>query len=490
MIIRLLKASLLSLVLCGNILGHTGKPDHHVIIDTDGAHDDMRAITLLLAGDNIRTLAITCSQGSLYPDSVYVKVKSLLSTFHHEGIPVGIGEQNGKKLPEWSDFAQGISWGNPPVPGSPDFQEAAGPLLSSVIEKYGLKVTLIALGSLKTYADWLRQYPALTGKIDRIIWYNNHTPEEGFNYQASPKSYNYILQTGVPLYIVSNPIDQLLIDKDYEEIINEAGSLYARHISQMHRQPDVADRIREKHLLIWDDLIPVYLEAPILFEIKGEGIPYYVSPINGVPVRAVYALMRQMLGSSSGVYSRVFSAFPVDPELYKPDYSRILAETLEAYGAAEWKAISMTNEIHGHTGIYSIIGAKMGMRAMEYFNVGINNMTVTTFAGNRPPLSCLNDGIQISTGCTIGQGLIDVSDSISPIPSAVFEFNNRKVHISLKPNIVRDMQNAVRYGVDTFGLQSVDYWDYIENLAIHYWSRFSRYEIFEMKEIRETIESR
>ena len=47
----------------------------------------------------------------------------------------------------------------------------------------------------------------------------------------------------------------------------------------------------------------------------------------------------------------------------------------------------MTNEIHGHTGIYSIIGAKMGIRAMEYFNVGVNNLMITSFAGSEPPLS-------------------------------------------------------------------------------------------------------
>jgi len=84
----------------------------------------------------------------------------------------------------------------------------------------------------------------------------------------------------------------------------------------------------------------------------------------------------------------------------------MLNKTIGKFGLVEWKAISMTNEIHGHTGIYSIIGAKMGIRAMEYFNVGVNNLEeVTTFAGNNSPLSCFNDGVQISTGATIGQVL-------------------------------------------------------------------------------------
>ena len=78
---------LLSVLLCGQLFAHSGKPEFHVIIDTDGALDDMRSLSMFLSGNDIRVLAITCSQGTLLPDSVYVKVKSLLSVFHHEGIP-------------------------------------------------------------------------------------------------------------------------------------------------------------------------------------------------------------------------------------------------------------------------------------------------------------------------------------------------------------------------------------------------------------------
>ncbi len=143
----------------------------------------------------------------------------------------------------------------------------------------------------------------------------------------------------------------------------------------------------------------------------------------------------------------------------------------------------MTNEIHGHTGIYSIIGAKMGIRAMEYFNVGVNNLVVTTFAGSEPPLSCFNDGVQISSGATIGQGLITVSDSISPIPSAIFEFNNQKVNISLNPEIARQMGNDIRYGIEEYGLLTDAYWLYVEKLAITYWRDFDRHEIFTVKKL-------
>ena len=89
---------LLSVILCGPTYAHTGKPRYSVIIDTDGAIDDMRAITMLLSGNDIRVLAICCSYGSLSPDAVSMKVRSLLTAFHHEGIPVGVGNESGPEL--------------------------------------------------------------------------------------------------------------------------------------------------------------------------------------------------------------------------------------------------------------------------------------------------------------------------------------------------------------------------------------------------------
>ena len=156
----------------------------------------------------------------------------------------------------------------------------------------------------------------------------------------------------------------------------------------------------------------------------------------------------------------------------------MVEETIEKFGLIEWKAITMTNEIHGHTGVYSILGAKMGIRALEYFNVGVNNLEALTFAGNIPPLSCFNDGIQISTGATIGQGLITVSDSISVIPSAVFSFNNQRVRMALKPEISDQIRKEVAYGVTNYGLLSDQYWLYIEELARKYWADFDRYDLF------------
>lgn len=475
---RVIGILVLSIFMVMGTSAHSGKPKYHVIVDTDGAIDDMRAISMLLSGNDIRVLAITCSQGTLLPDTVYTKVYSLLSAFHHEGIPLGLSTQTDFELPDWESFASDINWGKAVQEEKPGCQVRSTEVLNRAIEDYRSKVTLIALGSLKTYADWLKANSSAAEKIDRIIWYNNHNIKEGFNYKVSPESYDYIMQCGILLEIVANNSDDLLVSSEYLDLVGSSGSVYGKQIEDVHTQPKVIERINDKHLHLWDDIVPLYLTIPLLFDVETADNIKFTSINPQLPSAMVYEMIHRLLKSANATNNRVFSSFPVDTTLYKPEYARILTETIERFGPVEWKAICMTNEIHGHTGIYSIIGAKMGIRAIEYFNVGVNNLNVITFAGNTPPLSCFNDGLQISSGATIGQGLITVSDSISSTPLVIFEFNKQKVRISLKQEFAEKMRNEIAYGVSNYGLLSDTYWLYIERLAIDYWEGFDRHEIF------------
>jgi len=468
----------IAIILSTQLFAHSGKPKYHIVIDTDGAIDDMRSISTFLSGNEIRVLAITCSQGTLKPEDVYIKVNDLLSSFHHEGIPVGIGQVVAAKLPVWTSFAENIKWGNDEEIQNGNVSPDALQILSQSTENYKSKITLIALGSLKTYADWIRADSSVLSKIERIVWYNHQNIQKGFNYQVSPESFNFIKSSGISLEIVSSNTSELLVDEAYLNEIKKTKSIYAQQIKQVHEQPEVVAKIKQKHLQLWDDIVPLYLTAPVLFEISVIDEIQCATLSNAIPVNFIYESIGKLLSSASQTNNRVFASFPIDTTLYKPNYSAIVNNTIAKFGLIEWKAITLTNEIHGHTGIYSIIGAKMGIRAMEYFNIGVNNMEVTTFAGNVPPLSCFNDGIQISTGATIGQGLITVSDSISTIPSAIFEFNGRKINISVKPEIAEKMQKEIIYGVQNYGLLTDKYWIYIEDLAIKYWAELNRYDIF------------
>jgi pyrimidine-specific ribonucleoside hydrolase len=172
--------------------------------------------------------------------------------------------------------------------------------------------------------------------------------------------------------------------------------------------------------------------------------------------------------------------FPVDPELYVYDVRQILKPALEKYGIEEWKACTLTDEFHGHLGVFSIVGAKMGIRARDYFGIGPDLLEVSSYAGSIEPFSCMNDGIQVSTGATLGQGSINLINDTIARPQAVFMFNNKSILIILKDQYLQKIKTVIAKGVKEYGLQDEDYWNLIRQTSIQLWLEWDRKEIFEV----------
>ncbi len=123
--------------------------------------------------------------------------------------------------------------------------------------------------------------------------------------------------------------------------------------------------------------------------------------------------------SGSGV---VFSGFPLHEENYTADVQEIMKEVIAKYGEEEWRLVVLTSELHGHLGVYAIIGAKMGLFARETLNAGHDELVIISHAGSKPPVSCMNDGLQVSTGATLGHGLISVTGIGIASPAAEFTY--------------------------------------------------------------------
>lgn len=181
------------------------------------------------------------------------------------------------------------------------------------------------------------------------------------------------------------------------------------------------------------------------------------------------------------VANGVLTSFLLPEEFYAEDVKAMAAKTIEAYGLQEWKLVVMTNEIHGHLGIYSTIGAKMGLYARECFaEKGVKGeISVTTFAGTVPPISCTNDGIQISTGATVGHGLITVSDEAQKRVEAFFTCEGKNLRLKLKNVYIQQIKSDIQQGVAMYG-HAPAYWQYVRELAIKYWAEWNRGEIFEV----------
>jgi pyrimidine-specific ribonucleoside hydrolase len=179
----------------------------------------------------------------------------------------------------------------------------------------------------------------------------------------------------------------------------------------------------------------------------------------------------------------VFNRFPAQHEVFNYDVRPIIDSAIARYGSDEWKANVMTDEFHGHLGVYSIVGAKMGIKAREFFGVGADMLEVISYAGSKPPYSCLNDGIQVSTGATLGMGTIHLATRGKTLPSAVFSYKNRSVRISLKKEYLDQVDADIKEGIMKFGLMDDGYWKLIRHNALKYWVEWDRNKIFDIEEI-------
>lgn len=89
---------------------------------------------------------------------------------------------------------------------------------------------------------------------------------------------------------------------------------------------------------------------------------------------------------------------------------------------------------HGHLGPYVVVGYRMGQYARSSMNGKIRAVVLT---GLRPPVSCVVDGIQFSSGCTLGKGNIEVRDEGKV--HATFSAGNEQIEIELRDEVRRDI---------------------------------------------------
>lgn len=463
------------------VAAHSGKARFHVIVDTDGAADDLRTINMMLGNRELEVLAVTTSEGALHPDTAACRTAALLGTLYHEGVPVGAGRAVNHPAPEWRTLSERIAWGE--ARQETERFPTAMELIAETLENEEERVVYIALGPLTNLGDLIEARPDLVGRIERVVWYDDAVPApSGHNYRTDTLSARKVLASDLRMEIVSeNPDCPVVVDTALIDSIASVGTPYAQRIVATHRTEPVAGMIRQAHLRAWDDLVPVYLFAPELFARRryNDHTDIYTLRDAGAADRA-RKLIVELLRGKKDTESRVLYGFPDGHELYAADVVPIIDRAIERHGPSEWRAGVLTNELHGHLGIYATIGVKMGIRAREYFDIGVDDIAVTSYAGLQPPVSCMNDGLQVGTGASLGHRLITAEATDRPRPEARFRFKDKAIRLRLKPQYARRIREDVKRGVELYGDRTEAYWQYIRALALQYWLDFDRHEIFDL----------
>lgn len=464
------------------IPAHTVKAG--LIIDTDMALDDVRAVSLVLGNGGYDVAGIICSEGSASVGTGYRNMKKMLSFFGREDIEVIAGKDTETKAPMWRGIAEGIEIpGGNGNGGKPVLRFDAAALAKKINAVSG-KVTYLCLGPLTNLAAVLRYDPKAGEKIDRIIFYGPapDSAEKDFNYSFDSASAGFVYSSGIPMTVVDlSSTKPIALDVDVIRKLENSSTKAARLIFALHSSETVKALINENHLKLWDDIAVMYLLKPSLFRQAGTAKKYIniVKEYNETDILKSYL---EMLGNSPDAVLQprravILKEFPVRPDLFTDDLKPYIKEIIKKYGKEEWIACLLTNELHRHLGGYSIIGAKMGIRAREILNAPFDELSVISFAGIEPPLSCLNDGLQVSTGASLGRGTITVAEGKNE-PSAEFKYRNKTIKLTIKKEIIERISSDIKSTAEKHGWLTKAYYENLRTVAIRYWLEFDRKAIF------------
>jgi len=105
--------------------------------------------------------------------------------------------------------------------------------------------------------------------------------------------------------------------------------------------------------------------------------------------------------------------------------------------------IEYGRKLHGHVGPFLVIGLKMGAAAKKALNISDTECTLLTAEVTvplHPPFSCLLDGIQVSTTCTIGNQRLKIKNSKTIQATFTRQKDAKKVKITLTQHLSEQLE--------------------------------------------------
>ena len=119
----------------------------------------------------------------------------------------------------------------------------------------------------------------------------------------------------------------------------------------------------------------------------------------------------------------------------------------------------------------------MGIRAREVLKAPFDQIHVISFCGFKPPFSCTNDGIQVSTGASLGRATI--TNTHLGQPEAIFIHKGKRILIGVKPEIKKEIGKVIKGLSEKYGFRSQKYFQELDKISVTYWYEWDRDKIFD-----------
>ncbi len=183
-----------------------------IIMDCDPGHDDMVAILLAIADENIDLLGITTVAGNQTGEKTFRNALRILTLLNVQNIPVARGFDKPlfrelKTAPAFHGVS-GLDGTELPEPAiTPLKKHAVDFIIDTLMESSG-GIYLVPTGPLTNIAVSLIKEPKIKEKIERIVlmggavFDSNTTPAAEFNFYVDPEAAKIVFESGVPITMV------------------------------------------------------------------------------------------------------------------------------------------------------------------------------------------------------------------------------------------------------------------------------------------------
>lgn len=101
---------------------------------------------------------------------------------------------------------------------------------------------------------------------------------------------------------------------------------------------------------------------------------------------------------------------------------------------------------HGHLGPFMVLGLKAGLIAVEARGRNPHQMRAIVETAPSRPWSCFVDGVQFSSGCTLGKGNIELREGSGL--SALFVSGEKRLRATVKPSVLSMLTGVVEGAVE------------------------------------------
>jgi len=430
----------LALVLAPSGAGAMDEHEHQptaspIVVDTDMALDDVRALLALLAEPRVDVRAVATVEGSASVGRGTDNLVGLLENIQRTDVEVLRGAQlPGQPAPFWRDRVERLGGaGFPPPRGRIEVGVASLGVMAA-LDRHPGALKYLALGPLSNLALLQEAQPWCLDRMESIWIPADIGPDlelDAWNLRFDRASTRDVFEADALLVLVDVSVGRQIDARALLQSVTSDSPAAA----WIHRTlaDESADAV---HWQIYDELVAAAVADRGLVE---HDVARY-SLTTGQD--GAYRLKPQDDGNVTVVRFKDVNA--TTNYLKQRWESPPLAVDRPTGAAVEPR--DLMRAFHGHLGPYVVLGYRMGVEALEALgSEGHFDLTAQVHSPWTPPASCLIDGVQIGSGCTLGKGNIDVVEAEGPAVAVFTAADGRTVTVRLRDDVPQRIRTRVEH---------------------------------------------